>query len=81
MAHPEAAHEIDAVVETVRPRLTTAELAAAYPAYIVVNRGHFRLRLYRHLRLEATYPIAVVRLGLESLARLYHVESKQLNPS
>lgn len=81
LAHPTAVHEIHAVVDVVRPRVTVAGLAAAYPAYIVVDRSNFRLRLYRHLQLVATYPISVGRVGLETPAGLYHVQSKQVDPS
>jgi len=65
---------------TVAPKVTTAQLAGRYPAYIVVDRASFTLRLYEHLRLARTYPIAVGMQGLETPPGLYHVQWKQVNP-
>ncbi len=64
----------------VQPKVTTAELAAKYPAYIVVDRATFRLKLYSHLKLARTYEIAVGMEGLETPAGLHHIEWKQVNP-
>jgi lipoprotein-anchoring transpeptidase ErfK/SrfK len=63
-----------------RPAVTTASLAARYPAYIVVDRNDFRLRFYNHLKLERTYEIAVGMEGLETPAGLHHIEWEQVNP-
>ncbi|HXP38245.1 MAG TPA: L,D-transpeptidase/peptidoglycan binding protein [Solirubrobacteraceae bacterium] len=65
----------------VKPKVTTAQLAAEYPAYIVVNRGEFKLRFYEHLKLAKTYEVAVGMEGLETPAGLHHIEWEQENPS
>ena len=67
-------------VTTVKPKVTTSELAAKYPAYIVVDRSTFRLRFYSHLKLEKTYEVAVGMEGLETPAGLHHIEWEQVNP-
>jgi len=64
----------------VKPAVTTSELAARYPAYIVVNRAKFQLLLYQHLKLASTYEIAVGMQGLETSPGLYHVQWKQTDP-
>jgi lipoprotein-anchoring transpeptidase ErfK/SrfK len=64
-----------------RPKVTTAQLAARYPAVIVVNRSAFTLTLYKNLKLAKTYPIAVGMVGLETPAGLYHVQNKAINPA
>jgi lipoprotein-anchoring transpeptidase ErfK/SrfK len=64
----------------VKPKVTTSELASQYPAYIVVDRSDFRLRLYTHLKLASTYEIAVGMEGLETPAGLHHIEWKQVDP-
>lgn len=64
----------------VRPKVTTAQLARRYPAYIVVDRNDFRLRFYNHLKLERTYEIAVGMEGLETPAGLHKIEWEQVNP-
>jgi lipoprotein-anchoring transpeptidase ErfK/SrfK len=65
----------------VEPNVSTAQLAAKYPAVIMVNRAGFTLSLYKHLKLVKTYGIAVGRVGLETPAGLYHIENMQVNPS
>ncbi len=62
------------------PAVTTSELAAKYPAYIVVNREKFQLLFYEHLKLASTYEIAVGMQGLETTTGLYHIQWKQTDP-
>jgi lipoprotein-anchoring transpeptidase ErfK/SrfK len=64
----------------VHPSVTTSQLAARYPAYIVINRNAFQLRFYDHLKLADTYEIAVGMQGLETPAGLHKIEWKQVNP-
>lgn len=66
--------------QTVAPKVTTAQLASRYPAYIVVDRAAFQLRFYEHLHLAKTYEIAVGMEGLETPAGLHHIEWKEENP-
>jgi lipoprotein-anchoring transpeptidase ErfK/SrfK len=64
-----------------KPKVSDAELAARYPAIIVVNRSAFTLTLYKHLERTKTYPIAVGMVGLETPAGLYHVQNKAIDPA
>jgi len=66
---------------TLHPRWTIADLPKKYPSFIVVSRETYTLRLFRHLKLAKTYPIAVGRAGLETPAGLYHINDRQVNPS
>jgi lipoprotein-anchoring transpeptidase ErfK/SrfK len=68
-------------VRTVAPKITTGQLAAKYGTVITVDRSHFRLRLWKQLKLVKTYVIAVGRQGLETPAGVYTIEDKQVNPS
>jgi lipoprotein-anchoring transpeptidase ErfK/SrfK len=68
-------------VRTVQPKVSTTELAAKYPAYIIIDRSSFTLRFFDHLKPSSTYPIAVGMQGLETPAGLYDVQWKQTNPS
>jgi lipoprotein-anchoring transpeptidase ErfK/SrfK len=63
-----------------RPATTRAQLAGRYPAYIIVDRGAFRLRFYQHLKLADTYEIAVGMQGLETPPGMYSIQWKQVNP-
>jgi len=67
-------------IHSVKPAVTTAQLAARNPAYIVIDRGTFRLRFYAHLKLAKTYEIAVGMEGLETPAGLHKIEWEQVNP-
>jgi lipoprotein-anchoring transpeptidase ErfK/SrfK len=71
---------VPVAVAHTKPKIGTAQLAAQYPAYIVIDRADFRLRLYQHLKLASTYEIAVGMEGLETPAGLHHIEWKQENP-
>jgi hypothetical protein len=66
---------------SVAPRWSTESLAKRYPAFILVNRETFTLRLFKHLKLARTFRIAVGRAGLETPAGLYSINDKQVNPS
>jgi lipoprotein-anchoring transpeptidase ErfK/SrfK len=67
-------------IHDIRPAVTTSQLAAHYPAYIVIDRASFRLRFYDHLKLRRTYEIAVGMEGLETPAGLHKIEWEQVNP-
>jgi lipoprotein-anchoring transpeptidase ErfK/SrfK len=80
LSNPNAPHDIEAPIHPVAPKVTRAELAAKYPAYIIINRSAFKLLLFRHLKLAHAYPISVGRQGLETPAGLYDVQWKQVDP-
>lgn len=65
----------------VEPKVSSAQLAARYPAVLIVNRGSFTLSLYRHLKYAKSYKIAVGQVGLETPAGLYRVQNKAINPA
>jgi lipoprotein-anchoring transpeptidase ErfK/SrfK len=67
-------------VHKLQPAVTTAQLAAKYPAYIVIDRNTFKLRFYDHLKLSKSYEIAVGMEGLETPAGLHKIEWEQVNP-
>jgi lipoprotein-anchoring transpeptidase ErfK/SrfK len=68
-------------VRKVQPTVTTRDLARKYPWIVVVNRGAFRLTVFRDLKPQKTYRIAVGQVGLETPAGLYHVQNKAINPA
>ena len=72
---------VPVLTKVVKPKVTTKKLADEYPAIILVNRGAFKLTLYKNLKLAKTYGIAVGQVGLETPAGLYHVQNKAVNPA
>ena len=65
----------------VKPEVSTEQLAEKYPAVLVVNRGAFKLTLYKNLKLAKSYGIAIGQVGLETPAGLYHIQNKAVNPA
>jgi lipoprotein-anchoring transpeptidase ErfK/SrfK len=65
----------------VKPKVTTADLEKKYPSVILINRGAFKLTLYKDLKPAKTYGIAVGQVGLETPAGLYHIQNKAINPA
>ena len=78
---PTAARTFTARAVKVQPKVTTAQLADKYSTVLIVNRGAFKLTLYKHLKVAKTYPIAVGRVGLETPAGLYTIQNKAVNPA
>jgi lipoprotein-anchoring transpeptidase ErfK/SrfK len=75
-----ASRVVSVPVHRLRPAVSTSQLASRYPAYIIIDRSAFTLRLYQHLKLTGTYEIAVGMEGLETPAGLHHIEWKQVDP-
>jgi lipoprotein-anchoring transpeptidase ErfK/SrfK len=72
-----------AIVPTrrLRPHVSLARLTYENQTFITIDRAHFRLRLWKNLRLVHTYTIAVGRQGLETPAGQYEINDRQVNPS
>lgn len=81
LLHPSKTPQIRAPVRVVEPKVTRSELAAKYPAYIIIDRNAHQLRFFRHLEPSQTYPIAVGRAGLETPSGTYDIQWKEVNPS
>jgi lipoprotein-anchoring transpeptidase ErfK/SrfK len=78
---PNAAHTLRIPTQHTKPKVSTSELAKKYPTVITIDRGSFRLKLWKALKLQKTYPVAVGQAGLETPAGLYDINDKQVNPS
>ena len=72
---------VKAEVETVKPEVTTSELAEQYPHYIVIDRGSFQLRYFENLELVETYTVGVGQAGYETPAGTYSIQNKAVNPA
>ena len=81
LKNPTHTGDVTAPMRPVAPNVTSEELPAHYPAYIVVDRKAHKLRFYEHLALTRTYDIAVGKAGLETPAGLYKVQWRETNPS
>ncbi|MDX6617512.1 MAG: L,D-transpeptidase ErfK/SrfK [Solirubrobacterales bacterium] len=73
--------EVTPVVSRVPPSVTEAQLATKYPTYLTIDRGNFKLTLWKNLKVKKTYDIAVGQSGLETPAGTYTIDDKQVDPS
>ncbi|MFL5816149.1 MAG: L,D-transpeptidase family protein [Conexibacter sp.] len=80
LTDPGASHAVAVRARVTRPKVTTAQLAAKYPVVITVDRTSYRLRLWKHLKLDKTYTIAVGMAGLETPSGVYTINDKQIDP-
>ncbi len=61
--------------------MTRDELAEKYPVVLVADRASFQLRIYRDLKLQKDYTVAVGALGFDTPAGLYHIQNKAVDPA
>jgi lipoprotein-anchoring transpeptidase ErfK/SrfK len=81
LVRPDGSRIVHARADLAKPKVTTAQVASKYPAFIIVNRTARKLTFYKRLKLSHSYPIAVGMQGLETPAGLYHIQDMQVNPS
>jgi len=68
LVSPRARRLLEVPIRHPRPQVNAALLRRRYPSFIAIDRAAFRLRLFSHLRLARSYPIAVGQLGLQTPA-------------
>jgi lipoprotein-anchoring transpeptidase ErfK/SrfK len=74
-------HAVRIRTSVVRPKVSTEQLAAKYPAVLVLNRSAFTLTLYKNLKRAKSYAVAVGMVGLETPAGIYHIQNKAVDPA
>jgi lipoprotein-anchoring transpeptidase ErfK/SrfK len=79
LVQPSGDRVVKAPVKVLKPKVTTAQLTDRYPYVVTIDRGNFRLRFFKDLRLVKSYEIAVGMAGLETPAGLYHIQNKGVN--
>ena len=72
---------VEARVSKTRPKVGIDDLAGKYPMVVTVDRASYTLRLYKKLKLQKSYTIAVGQAGLETPAGMYRVQNKAVNPA
>jgi lipoprotein-anchoring transpeptidase ErfK/SrfK len=82
VTRPAASRSLKVPVKVVeRPDRTLDDLARRYATVIGIDRDRKVLRLYKRLRLDRRYTIAVGRQGLESSPGRYKIQEKIVNPA
>jgi lipoprotein-anchoring transpeptidase ErfK/SrfK len=64
-----------------RAKVTAGDVARTYGTIITIDRAHFTLRLFKHLKISKRYGIAVGMAGLDTPAGQYAIHDKQINPA
>lgn len=65
----------------VRPKVRLIDLRRRNRTILTVDRGGHRLRLFKNLRYDRSYGIAVGAAGTETPRGLYRIQNKQVNPA
>ena len=78
---PGADRTVKAPVRVLKPKVTQAQLADKYPVVLVADRNNFKLLLYKRLKLQKAYTVAVGAVGFDTPAGLYHIQNKAINPA
>ena len=65
----------------VRPAVRLIDLRRRNRTILTVDRGGHRLRLFKNLRYDRSYGIAVGAAGTETPPGLYRIQNKQVNPA
>ena len=65
----------------VRAPVRFSQLRRIYSTVVTVDRGGHRLRLFKRLRYDRSYPIAVGAAGFETPGGLHRIREKQVNPA
>ena len=81
LVSPTGRRIVTAPIRFVEPKISGRQLAKEYPVVVTVDRGGFRLSLFKSLRRVRVYPIAVGQAGLETPAGLYKIQNKAVDPA
>ncbi|MEJ7894043.1 MAG: L,D-transpeptidase [Solirubrobacteraceae bacterium] len=78
---PLSPHSLRAPLATVKPDVTGADLKDAYPTIVTIDQSTFTLRLFRRLRYDRSYGVAVGQAEYPTPNGVFAIQSKQVNPT
>jgi lipoprotein-anchoring transpeptidase ErfK/SrfK len=81
LADPNTDRILSPKLKIVRPKVTTAGLAKAYGTIVTIDRGNFKLRLFKRLKLSKTYGVAVGMPAYPTPTGLFSIANKAVNPA
>jgi lipoprotein-anchoring transpeptidase ErfK/SrfK len=81
LSNPAANRILEPELKIVRPKLTTAGLSKAYGTIVTIDRGNFKLRLFKGLKLSKTYGVAVGMPAYPTPTGRYSIANKAVNPA
>jgi lipoprotein-anchoring transpeptidase ErfK/SrfK len=80
LVEPTSDRVVRARVTTVKPDVTTDELADEYPKIVVVNKASTSVTLYERLKPVRTYQVAVGSAGYPTPSGRFAIQNKQVDP-
>jgi lipoprotein-anchoring transpeptidase ErfK/SrfK len=81
LSDPAAVRKLRPPLVPVKPKITTGKLASAYRTIVTIDRGNFKLRLFKGLKLHKTYGVAVGAPGYATPTGRYSIVNKAVNPA
>jgi hypothetical protein len=81
LVDPEATRSFELPTRVLRPETTTRELQKRFHVFLAVSRGEKELRYFVDEKLVKSYSVAIGRIGFETPAGLYEIQSKAVNPA
>lgn len=81
LPQPAAAREIRPKLTRLSPKVTADDLAKRHPTIVTIDRGSFKLRLFKGLKLSKTYRVAVGAEGYDTPSGTYRISNKAVNPT
>ncbi len=76
-----AGRTLEVPLVTVEPKVSRETLVAKYPVVLAVDRGNFKISLFKKLEKVKVYPIAVGQAGQETPPGLYTIQNKAIDPA
>jgi lipoprotein-anchoring transpeptidase ErfK/SrfK len=76
-----ATRRFSAQTHHVAPKVSGNDLIRQNDTTLVVNRGAFKLTVFKHLKPVKTYSVAIGAVGLDTPAGLYHIQNKAVDPA
>jgi hypothetical protein len=81
LVDPGSTRSLDLPARVLRPKTTTRELKKRFHVFLAVSRSKKELRYFVEEKLVKTYIVAIGRIGFETPAGLYEIQSKAVNPA
>jgi lipoprotein-anchoring transpeptidase ErfK/SrfK len=81
LVSPTAKRRFSAATHHVKPKVSTEQIVAQNATTLVVNRGAFKLTVFKNLKAVKTYSVAIGAVGLDTPAGLYHIQNKAVDPA
>jgi lipoprotein-anchoring transpeptidase ErfK/SrfK len=81
LADPNKDRIVKPSLKVIKPKVTTGGLSKAYGTIVTIDRGNFKLRLFKNLKLSKTYGVAVGMPAYPTPTGLFSISNKAVNPA